>query len=85
MKKGLNKPTTNNQQPTTILVTGAMGQLGLTFKELYDNKTDLIFTFVSKEELDISDEIQVKNYFKKNYFDYCINCAAYTNVILLIK
>ena len=80
MEKGLNKPITNNQQPTTILVTGSKGQLGLTFKELYDNKTELNLTFLSKEELDISEEIQVKKYFKKNYFDYCINCAAYTNV-----
>ncbi len=64
-----------------VLVTGANGQLGLTFKELYeDNERNIDFVFVAKTELDITEEQQVKQYFKENQFDYCINCAAYTNV-----
>lgn len=71
----------NNQKPITILVTGANGQLGKTIEELFeDNNDNLNFVFVSKTELDITDEESLKQYFIENHFDYCINCAAYTNV-----
>ncbi len=64
-----------------VLVTGANGQLGSTIKELYqENDIDLEFVFVSKEQLDITNKDNVEIYLKKNSFDYCINCAAYTNV-----
>jgi dTDP-4-dehydrorhamnose reductase len=64
-----------------ILVTGSNGQLGKTIEELY-SKTNIEynFTFVTKSQLDITDEKIVKSFFSKNKFDYCINCAAYTNV-----
>jgi dTDP-4-dehydrorhamnose reductase len=63
-----------------ILVTGSNGQLGKTIEELYSKDMRYDFTFVSKEQLDISNEEEVKFFFKNNKFDYCINCAAYTNV-----
>ncbi len=64
-----------------ILVTGANGQLGKTLNDLYQNNSDnLDFHFVTKTELDISNKEALNNYFKNNSFDYCINCAAYTNV-----
>ncbi len=64
-----------------ILVTGANGQLGKTIKELYSKNTlSLDFTFTSKEILDITNTSQLDNYFENNDFEYCINCAAYTNV-----
>tara|TARA_R110002050_G_scaffold293182_1_gene449338 strand:+ start:8449 stop:9255 length:807 start_codon:yes stop_codon:yes gene_type:complete len=70
-----------NQQPIIILITGANGQLGKTIHELYSkNKFGLDFKFVTKEDLDITEEEDVKIFFSKNSFDYCINCAAYTNV-----
>ncbi|MFV0540444.1 MAG: SDR family oxidoreductase, partial [Aestuariibaculum sp.] len=73
--------TTSNQQSTTILVTGANGQLGKTIEELYaKNDLGLKFVFVSKEDLDITHYAEVKTFFKATKFDYCINCAAYTNV-----
>ncbi len=66
---------------TNVLVTGSNGQLGLTIKELYGlNDEGLNFTFVSKEELDISNNQETTKIFTQNQFDYCINCAAYTNV-----
>lgn len=66
---------------TKILVTGANGQLGKTLKELSSiHKEELQFIFTTKEELDITVKHKVKDYFSKNKFDYCINCAAYTNV-----
>ena len=64
-----------------ILVTGANGQLGKTLTDLYQNNSDnLDFHFVTKTELDISDKNTLNTFFKTNSFDYCINCAAYTNV-----
>ncbi|PWH83889.1 dTDP-4-dehydrorhamnose reductase [Algibacter marinivivus] len=64
-----------------ILVTGAAGQLGKTIEELFfKNNLNLDFVFVTKAELDITNYNEVKNYFNNNNFDYCINCAAYTNV-----
>ena len=64
-----------------VLVTGAAGQLGKTIEELFcQREKNLDFLFVSKERLDISDEKAVKIFFYTHSFDYCINCAAYTNV-----
>ena len=66
---------------TKVLVTGANGQLGSTIKELYSTNQDNIqFTFTTKGELDISNKNEIKKFFSKNNFDYCINCAAFTNV-----
>ena len=66
---------------TKILVTGANGQLGKTMEELFSiNKDALQFVFTKKEELDITNQNKVEEFFNKNKFDYCINCAAYTNV-----
>ncbi len=64
-----------------VLVTGANGQLGKTFKELYSsNLQGLDFIFVSKSALDITNQNRLSVFFSKNIFDYCINCAAYTDV-----
>ena len=64
-----------------ILVTGANGQLGKTIRDSsFETKTNLDFVFVSKDELDITEEDNLNTFFNNNSFDYCINCAAYTNV-----
>lgn len=64
-----------------ILVTGANGQLGKTFRDGFKTNSDhLEFTFVSRLELDISNQQQLTEYFETHTFNYCINCAAYTNV-----
>ena len=69
------------KEKTTILVTGSEGQLGKTIQELYaSNDSDIDFTFVSKEDLDITNESELKAVFSASKFNYCINCAAYTNV-----
>ncbi len=66
---------------TKILVTGANGQLGLTFQKDYNSISDIFeFHFTSRDTLDICNSDQVDAYFAENHFDYCINCAAYTNV-----
>ena len=63
-----------------VLVTGANGQLGMTFRELFDNSERFDFSFVSRSELNIADPKKLQSLFEKNKYDYCINCAAYTNV-----
>lgn len=64
-----------------ILVTGGSGQLGKTINELFSkNEDNLEFVFVAKKDLDITVEADLKLFFKNNKFDYCINCAAFTNV-----
>lgn len=70
----------NNLQLINILVTGANGQLAHSIKDLADKFTAYQFVFVSKQELDITELSKVKKLFKNYNFNYCINCAAYTNV-----
>lgn len=62
------------------LVTGANGQLGLTIREIYKNDPTLDFVFATKQELDITTNQVLETFFESQKFDYCINCAAYTNV-----
>lgn len=72
-----------------ILITGSNGQLGRCLFdefEIFNKKIseagcksfDLIG--IDIDTLDITNETIVKTYFENNKFDYCINCAAYTNV-----
>lgn len=66
---------------TNVLVTGANGQLAQTIKELYQkNKDNIKFTFVAKSDLELTNHNQVDKLFNAQVFNYCINCAAYTNV-----
>jgi dTDP-4-dehydrorhamnose reductase len=63
-----------------ILVTGASGQLGQCLKQQLYNAGDISCYFASKEDLDITDNEAVQDFFSEYNFDYCINTAAYTNV-----
>lgn len=65
-----------------ILVTGANGQLGQSIKEVSNNYNQLDFVFVSRTELDITNNDLVVSYFNENKFDVVVNCAAYTAVDL---
>ncbi len=64
----------------TILVTGATGQLGQCFQKQSKKFLNFNFLFCSSAELDITSKESLRALFKKHNFDYCINCAAYTNV-----
>lgn len=66
--------------PNNILVTGANGQLGLCLKDISFTYPNLNFHFKNSTELDITNENNLKKLFSRINFDYCINCAAYTNV-----
>jgi dTDP-4-dehydrorhamnose reductase len=68
---------------TKVLVTGANGQLGKSIKEVSGNYQKFIeFLFLDKSKLDITNDQEIEAFFIANKLDYCINCAAYTNVDL---
>ena len=58
------------------LVTGANGQLGAELRKLLKESA----LYVDRENLDISSETAVKDFFKRNHIDCIVNCAAYTAV-----
>ena len=63
-----------------VLVTGAHGQLGSELNFVSSLLESHSFTFVSRQDLDISDESAVRNLFAAHKFDVLINAAAYTAV-----
>ena len=65
---------------TKVLVTGGKGQLGQSLQSISNDFKTLDFVFLGSSDLDISNKKEVEDYFSKNNFDYCINCAAYTAV-----
>lgn len=65
----------------TILVTGANGQLGQSFRALADRHPRFSFLFAGSSELDITQEKAVRRFFQQHSdIAWCINCAAYTAV-----
>lgn len=62
-----------------ILTVGAGGQLANCFDEIQKDY-EFEFIFQSELELDLTHFDQVEQFFTKNQIDYCINCAAYTQV-----
>lgn len=65
---------------TKVLVTGANGQLGKSLKDVSGSFEGIDFLFLGKSELDITNKGQIKSWFLKYNPDFCINCAAYTQV-----
>ena len=66
-----------------VLVTGANGQLGSTIKALSSQFEDAIqFVFTDKTNLDITNTDAIDAVFRNGHFNYCVNCAAFTNVDL---
>ena len=64
-----------------ILVTGKNGQLGKSIQNIITgNEKNSEFVFVGREELDLSSQDSIIDYFNNNNFDIIINCAAYTAV-----
>lgn len=63
-----------------ILVTGANGQLGKCLQNIAGNYDDLDFEFKDSKTLDITNTKSINTEFQLENYDYCINCAAYTNV-----
>lgn len=63
-----------------VLITGSGGQLGRCFKKKAQKFPEIEFTFATSQDLDLSQFAVVGAYLRQNEFDFCINCAAYTNV-----
>jgi len=65
-----------------ILIIGKSGQLARAIYDRYNNDNRYNLVFLGKDEFDITDEKSTLDtiYNLKIKFDYCINCAAYTNV-----
>ncbi|MCP9611915.1 dTDP-4-dehydrorhamnose reductase [Coprobacter tertius] len=65
---------------STILITGANGQLGYEIRLQSVNKTSHKFIFTDIEDLDITDAIAVSRFVTDKSIDFIVNCAAYTAV-----
>ena len=68
-----------------VLVTGSNGQLGQTLQEYALKAADIAFSFRGLNELDITDGNSVNRELESGHYDFCINCAAFTNVELAEK
>lgn len=63
-----------------VLVTGAGGQLGQCIQKQAEKFPDLEFIFADSETFDLLLPGIMGIYLRKHEIDYCINCAAYTQV-----
>lgn len=69
-----------------IAIIGKNGQLGRSlqklvgFKKYNENNDKPIYTFIGRDELDLSISSNIELFFEKNRFDVIVNAAAYTNV-----
>jgi dTDP-4-dehydrorhamnose reductase len=63
-----------------LLVIGSNGQLGRSLAKISSAYSSIQFTFVGREQLDLSNPKQVSDYFQSHCFDIIINAAAYTAV-----
>ena len=63
-----------------ILITGSKGQLGKSIKKIASDYHEFHFVYKDAHELDIVNTNKIYDIFSKGKFDYCINCAAYTDV-----
>ncbi|MBS1747596.1 MAG: dTDP-4-dehydrorhamnose reductase [Bacteroidetes bacterium] len=63
-----------------ILVSGKNGQLGCELNDLASSYPNFQFKFFDRNELNIADEVELKNIFQKYKPQFFINCAAYTAV-----
>ena len=64
----------------TILVTGSTGQLGRSIQSIALDYPYYEFVFTNRQQLDLSNETSLTEFFEYNTFDIVINCAAYTAV-----
>lgn len=64
----------------TILVTGSTGQLGQSIKSISPDYPDYEFVFANRQQLDLSNETSITDFFEHQTFDIIINCAAHTAV-----
>ena len=71
---------TNRTFMSSILVTGAEGQLGQCFQEVAKEYPIHNLFFMTKKTLDITNAESLYKAYEKNPFEGIINCAAYSKV-----
>ena len=59
-----------------ILVTGGYGMMGRTMYHITKNIVEYDFVFLSRDECDLRNRLDVIKYFQKNKFDYVVHFAA---------
>jgi len=69
-----------NHKLTSVLVTGANGQLGSELRMLASACDSINFIFTDIEDVDITDADRVERYLQDIKPDFIVNCAAYTAV-----
>jgi len=62
-----------------VLITGANGMVARATIKYCESIGDQV-TALKRQELDISDRIEIREVFEREKFDAVINCAAYTDV-----
>jgi dTDP-4-dehydrorhamnose reductase len=65
---------------SSILITGAKGQLGSELLELIPLYPQYRFFPTDIDTLDLCDKEAIESFIEKNRIDYVVNCAAYTAV-----
>ncbi|TNE57409.1 MAG: dTDP-4-dehydrorhamnose reductase [Bacteroidetes bacterium] len=82
IKKQTSSPASSRTttETTTILITGAQGQLGQCFQQLAGQFPGLQFRYLDVAELDITNRKAVFSYFSQHVVHWCINCAAFAAV-----
>jgi len=63
-----------------ILVTGSNGQLGSVLRTYAGGYDQFAFSYLDINDLDLTNEKLVRQYFDHNRTDYIVNCAAFTSV-----
>jgi len=63
-----------------VLIIGGEGQLGSSLKQQIQNETFAQFEITTMNELDLSKEDNIKEFFEHTDFNYVVNCTAYTAV-----
>ena len=62
-----------------ILVIGASGQLGQELRVAAEGSAQH-YTFASRSELDVTDQLAIQHFVQDHHIDTIINCSAYTAV-----
>jgi dTDP-4-dehydrorhamnose reductase len=62
-----------------ILVLGASGQLGQELRVATEGSAQH-YTFASRSELDVTDQLAIQHFVQDHHIDTIINCSAYTAV-----
>jgi dTDP-4-dehydrorhamnose reductase len=63
-----------------ILVTGGNGQLGSSLRKISMSYPDFSYSFIDYDDLDLTKDGEVNEFFRSRHIDYIINCAAFTAV-----